>query len=66
MIIQKKLKGAEFLYDTSKGLLVINGQAELKKLHMFSLMRFLVRISQKLSSKRRKNGKTIRTTGKSD
>ena len=66
MIIQKKLKGAEFLYDTSKGLLVINGQAELKKLYMFSLQRFILRVSQKLSIKRRKNGKSITTTNKSD
>ena len=66
MIIQKKLKSAEFLYDTSKGLLVINGQVKLKKLYMFSLQRFILRVSQKLSIKRRKNGKSITTTNKSD
>ena len=58
MVIKKELKARYFTYDDKQNSLWIGvplgNEVCLSKAHMFSLMRFLVRISARLSSKRRK------------
>ena len=61
MVIKKELKARYFKYDDKQNSLWIGvplgNEVCLSKAHMFSLMRFLVRISARLSSKRRKRRK---------
>ena len=57
-MIYKKLKTIEFFFDEeSKELTLINKEVimDLDKVRMFSLARFILRCSQKMSSHRRKH-----------
>ena len=61
MVIKKELKARYFIYDDKRNSLWVGvplgNEVCLSKAHMFSLMRFLVRISARLSSKRRRKVK---------
>ena len=60
MKIEKKLKNYTWLYNSSSNSLLISnnitgGSVVIDKIRMYSLARFIIRVSQRLSKKERKH-----------